>query len=244
MNHKGPLLHVDAREWLQALRGITTATNERTLIASDLWPSGVGHSAAMVDYRSAPAVSTALVVANMNSIPLDWSARMSVGGVNLSFFIVKQLPVLPPESYLDEVRCGGTYVELIVPRVLELTYTGHELGGFASDLGYPGDQPFPWDDARRHRLQSELDAIFSHMYRLDRSDVEWILDAPPPSSSFPSLKQNEIRQFGEYRTRRYVLEAFDQLRRGEVPDLGEGPGGGGLSPGHPRVPREDGRNRT
>jgi len=244
VNNKGPLLHVDTRAWIQAIRSITTATNERTLIASDLWPSGVGHSAAMVDYRSAPAVSTALVVANMNSIPLDWSARLSVGGVNLSFFIVKQLPVLPPEAYLEEVRCGGTYVELIVPRVLELTFTSHELGGFASDLGYPEERPFLWDDARRHRIQSELDAIFSHMYRLERSDVEWILDAPPPSSSFPSLKQHEMRRLGEYRTRRYVLEAFDQLRRGEFPDLGEGAGGRGLSHRRPPVPRGDGRNGT
>ncbi|MDE2764353.1 MAG: hypothetical protein OXQ94_09165 [Gemmatimonadota bacterium] len=244
MSNKAPLLNVDHGAWLQALRGITRATDERTLITSGLSSGGVGNSAPVVDYDTVPAVAAALVVANMNSIPLDWAARFSVGGVNMNFFIVKQLPVLPPEAYLEESRCGGSWVELVVPRVLELTYTGHELGGFASDLGYPGDQPFPWDDARRHRLQSELDAIFSHMYRLDRSDVEWILDAPPPSSSFPSLKQNEIRQFGEYRTRRYVLEAFDQLRRGEVPDLGEGSGGGGLSPGHPRVPREDGRNGT
>ena len=161
----------------------------------------------------------------------------------MNFFIVKQLPVLPPEAYLEEARCGGSWAELVVPRVLELTYTSDELEGFASDLGYPGDRPFPWDDSRRHQLQSELDATFAHMYRLDRSDVEWILDAPPPSSSFPSLKQHEMRRFGEYRTRRYVLEAFDQLRRGEVPDLGEGPGGG-LSHRRPPVSREDGRNGT
>ena len=57
------------------------------------------------------------------------------------------------------------------------------------------------------------------MYRLDRSDLEWILDAPAPSASFPILKRNEIKQFGEYRTQRYVLQAFDQLQRGELPDL-------------------------
>jgi len=37
----------------------------------------------------------------------------------------------------------------------------------------------------------------------------------------PSLKQHEARVFGEYRTQRYVLDAFDRLQRGEVPDLGE-----------------------
>ncbi len=57
------------------------------------------------------------------------------------------------------------------------------------------------------------------MYNLDRSDLEWILDAPEPSSSFPVLKLKEMKEFGEYRTKRYVLRAYDQLARGEVPDL-------------------------
>ena len=72
----------------------------------------------------------------------------------------------------------------MVPRVLELTYTAYDLQGFAQDLGYDGP-PFPWAEERRHQLKCELDAIFAHMYQLDRSDLEWILDAPAPSSSFP-----------------------------------------------------------
>ncbi len=142
----------------------------------------------------------------------------------MNFFIVKQLPVLPPETYLEDAVMDLKYVELVVPRVLELTYTAHNLEGFARDLGYQGP-PFTWDDERRHHLQSELDAIFSHMYRLDRADVEWILDAPPPSSSFPALKRNEIDKFGEYRTQRYVLHAYDQLARGELPNLENEPRG-------------------
>ena len=104
---------------------------------------GVGNSAPVVDYETVPAVAAALVVANMNSIPLDWAARFSVGGVNMNFFIVKQLPVLPPGAYLKDAGCGTKYVELIVPRVLELIYTGDELEGFAADLGYH-ECPFPW----------------------------------------------------------------------------------------------------
>ncbi len=60
------------------------------------------------------------------------------------------------------------------------------------------------------------------MYRLDRGELEWILDAPPPSASFPTLKANEIKRYGEYRTKRYVLAAYERLARGESPDLDEG----------------------
>lgn len=138
----------------------------------------------------------------------------------MNFFIVKQLPVFPPELYLEKASNGLGYVELIIPRVLELTYTAHDLEPFARDLGYKGP-PFVWDDDRRHQLRSELDAIYAHMYRLDRDELEWILDAPPPSASFPGLKRNEMKQFGEYRTQRYVLAAYDQMARGELPDLSE-----------------------
>ena len=136
----------------------------------------------------------------------------------MNFFIIKQLPVLPPEIYLEEGPQGLTWVELVVPRVLELTYTAWDLQPFAEDLGYDGP-PFAWDEERRHRLKSELDAIYAHMYQLDRADLEWILDAEEPSQSFPGLKRNELKEFGEYRTQRYVLQAYDQLAQGQQPSL-------------------------
>ena len=218
MSNKAPLLDVDYKCWLQAFRGITNSTNERTLLTDNFSLTGVGNSAPVISYENARAVASALILANMNSLPLDWAARFSVGGINMNFFIVKQLPVLPPETYLKEASTGHPYVQLIVPRVVELTYTSDELEGFANDLGVDGP-PFPWIDEKRHCLRCELDAIFAHMYRLTRSDLEWILDAQAPSSSFPSLKQNEMRAFGEYRTQRYVLEAFELLEHGQVPTL-------------------------
>jgi hypothetical protein len=45
--------------------------------------------------------------------------------------------------------------------------------------------------------------------------LEWILDAPYPSASFPGLKRNEIARWGEYRTQRLVLDYYDRLSRGE-----------------------------
>ena len=224
MSNKAPLLDIDSDWWLQVFRNITRATDERTFLTGNIPWGGVGNSAPVLEYENAKAIASALVMANMNSLPLDWAARFSVGGVNMNFFIVKQLPVLPPEIYLEDAVLDLKYVELVVPRVLELTYTAHDLKGFAADLGYQGP-PFPWDEDRRHRLQCELDAIFSHMYGLERSEVEWILDAPPPSSSFPALKRNEIDKFGEYRTQRYVLQAYDQLARGELPNLENEPEG-------------------
>ena len=204
--------------WIIVFRDIARATDQRTSIFAAIQGTAVGNSAPVIDYEGGRAIASSFVLANMNSLPLDWAVRFSVGGTHMNFFIVKQLPVLPPEAYLEEVRPGLKFAELVVPRVLELTYTADDLQGFARDLGYQGP-PFPWEDRRRHILQCELDAIFAHIYELDRSELEWILDAPPPSSSFPALKRNEVSEFGEYRTQRYVLQAYDQLERGEIPNF-------------------------
>ncbi len=218
MNEGGPLIHINYAEWLQAFRDITNATNERTLVFGNIPAGGTGHTAPLIHYENAKVAASALVMANMNSLPLDWAVRLSVGGTHLSFFIIKQLPILPPEAFLETSPCGPAYVELIVPRVLELTYTSYELESFARDLGYDGP-PFRWNEERRHRLRSELDAIFAHMYGLEREELEWILDAPEPGVSFPTLKRNETKRFGEYRTRRLVLDAFDRMARGDSPDI-------------------------
>ncbi|MCY4542809.1 MAG: hypothetical protein OXB95_10535 [Rhodobacteraceae bacterium] len=155
----------------------------------------------------------------MNSLPLDWAARFSVGGTNMNFYIVEQLPVLPPETYLDRVRYDlPSFVEMIVPRAVRLSYTANDLECFAKELGFIGP-PYAWNADRRHRLQCELDAIFAHMYRLDRADLEWILDPEDPSASFPTLRRKEVETFGEYRTKRLVLDAYDQLDSGRMPHL-------------------------
>ena len=207
-------------DWIQAFRNITNATNERTVITDILPRSAVGNSSPVMSYQDkTQTVASTLILANMNSLPLDWAARISVGGVNMNFFIVKQLPVLPPKAYMGDVCAGLKYAELIIPRVLELTFTTRDLEGFARDLGYDGP-PFPWDERRRHHLKCELDSIYAHMYQLERTELEWILDAPSPSLSFPALKRNEIKEFGEFRTQRYVLHAYDQLERSEIPNLG------------------------
>ena len=126
------------------------------------------------------------------------------------FFIVKQLPVLPPYRY------SRADIDFIAPRVLELTYTAWDLQPFAQDMGYHGD-PFTWNPDRRAHLRAELDAYYAHLYGLTRDELRYILDPSDiygpdfPSETFRVLKNNEIKQFGEYRTQRLVLEAWDKL---------------------------------
>ena len=151
---------------------------------------------------------------NLTSLVFDFVARHKVGGTHLNFFIIKQLPVLPPEAYSEKD------LAYIVPRVLELTFTAHDLKPFAEDLGYQGE-PFPWSPDRRHQLKCELDAYYAHLYGLERDELLYILDpqnvmprTPPPSPSPASSARNWPSSV--YRTQVRVMASMSALLLGSL----------------------------
>ncbi|WON72911.1 Eco57I restriction-modification methylase domain-containing protein [Nitrosospira sp. Is2] len=202
------------RNWLMGWRDITNATNERTVIASVVPRVGVGHTMPLLMTTREPAQVAALL-GNLGALVLDFVARVKVGGTHLTYGYLKQFPVLPPKHYTE------TDLEFIVPRVLELTYTTHDLKRWAQDLGYFGE-PFAFNPNRRAQPRAELDAYYAKLYRLTRDELRYILDPADvmaedyPSETFRVLKKNEMREFGEYCTQRLVLEAWDKLERGEL----------------------------
>lgn len=157
----------------------------------------------------------AALYANFSSIILDWIVRQKIGGSNMSFYLVKQLPIFSPSEY------RAIDLEYIVPRVLELTYNADDMCTWANELDF-GSEPFTFEPNHRATLTAELDAYFAKLYGLTREELRYILDPADvmgedyPSESFRVLKNNEIKEFGEYRTRRLVLEAWDKLERGEL----------------------------
>jgi hypothetical protein len=74
-----------------------------------------------------------------------------------------------------------------------------------------------WDEVRRAQFCAESDAYYARLYGLTRDELRYILDPKEvygedfPGETFRVLKEKEIKQFGEYRTRRLVLEAWDKL---------------------------------
>jgi hypothetical protein len=196
--------------WLLGWRDITGTGNVRTIVASLLPRVAVGNSfflalpAARAARANAEAASALL--ATLTSFVVDYCARQKVGGNHLTYSYIKQLPMLGPLT--TAAGCGWdsdlSILGWVSHRVLELTYTSHDMAAFASDAGYSGP-PFRWDPERRAILRAELDAAFFHLYGLDADDTAYILD------TFPVLRDKEVRQFGEYRTRRLVLERYAAL---------------------------------
>jgi len=77
--------------------------------------------------------------------------------------------------------------------------------------------PFKWNEPRRSRLKAELDAFYAKLYGLTEEELRYILDPKDvfgedyPGETFRVLKEKEIKQFGEYRTKRLILEAWEKL---------------------------------
>jgi hypothetical protein len=201
---------MDARSprWLLGWRDITGVEKVRTVIAEVVPRAGVGHTMPLAFSVEPPRLLAALL-GNWLSMTFDYAARQKVGGTHLTYGFLKQLPVLSPEQYLP------ADLDFIVPRVLELTYTAHDLKAWAEELGYHGE-PFVWNPDRRAQLRAELDACYARLYGLSRNELRYILDpadmmgADYPSETFRVLKEGERRAYGEYRTQRLVLEAWDQ----------------------------------
>lgn len=82
-----------------------------------------------------------------------------------------------------------------------------------SPLPFP---PFRWDDGRRARLRAELDAYYARLYGLTRDELRYILDPASvhgpdfPGETFRVLKEKEMKAYGEYRTGRLVMEAWER----------------------------------
>jgi hypothetical protein len=185
--------------WLFGWRDICRSGDERTMICSPLPRVAVGHKLPLVfTYRGG-----FLLAALWSSFVFDYITRQKFVGSSMTYFILKQLPVLPPDDFLRGVPwAGGSLDDWITERVLELCYTAWDMEPFARDLS-DREAPFVWDEGRRFKMRAELDAAFFHLYGVERDDVGYIMD------SFRAFRNNDPERFS--RTKALILEIYDAM---------------------------------
>ncbi len=206
---------LEDESFLFCFKDVTAPTNKRSMIASLVPRSGAGNTLPLVFIDDVPAQDIACLVANFNSIPLDYVARQKIQGQHLNWFVVEQLPVVP-RSKFETIRFGGKTARQIVSRaVLELSYAAHDMAPFAREMDYvtgSGDvrPPFSWNEDRRLKLRAKLDALFFLLYGIiDREDVRFVY------STFPIVEKKEVARYGRYRTRDLCLAYMNALEGGE-----------------------------
>ena len=193
--------------WVIGFKEITAPTNMRTFIAAVFPAVGFGNKVPILK-RQTEERNEWLLAANFNSLVFDFSTRQKLQGQTLNWFIVEQLPVIAPEDY--DRRFGETTArELVRDHVLRLTYTAHDMAPFARDLGYDG-LPFTWDEEERRHLRARLDALYFHLYGLDRDEADYVM------GTFPIVRRQDETAFGTYRTRDLVLAYMNALDAGDT----------------------------
>jgi hypothetical protein len=192
--------------WLLCYRDIINViADARSLQCCIVPPYGVADTIKMVRTTKGAGLAC-MLLATLNSFVADYLARQKASGYHLSFYIMKQLPVIPTDVFERPAPWSPerTLKAWLLPRVLELTYTAWDLIAFARDCGYEG-APFEWEPTRRALIRAELDAACFHLYGIARDDIGFILD------TFPVIRDRDVAEHGEYRTRRVVLEVYDAM---------------------------------
>ncbi|TFV61507.1 restriction endonuclease [Mycobacterium sp. PS03-16] len=191
-------------EWLLGWRDITGTEKVRTFVPSALPLAAVGHVFPLAFPEDA---SLARYLHGLWSTTVfDYISRQKLSGTHMTYSVVHQLAA-PPPSLFERPAPWQRHVTLgewVGAYVLELSYTSRRLQPYAKEFGDNG-APFRWETPRRAELRADLDACFFHVYGLNRDEIEHVLD------SFPIVRKYDEQDFGEYRTKRLVLEAYDRM---------------------------------
>ena len=213
--------------YVLGFKDVTAPTNVRTMIAAMLPRAGFGNTLPLLvpQMTMAPPLQArmaALLLANLASLPFDYVARQKVQGQHLNWFVLEQLPVIAadrfddplPHAFTQTARAAGlmnghhanpTVADFVIPQVLALSYTAHDLAPFARDLGYVDAAgsalpPIVWNDDERRARLAALDALFFWLYGLGADDAAYVM------AQFPIVREQDERAFGRFRTCEDVLD--------------------------------------
>lgn len=244
-----------SERWIIGFKDVTAPTNFRTFLSTILCDVGLNHKVPYIVFDEPKCNRKVLFAGLISTLAFDYFVRQKVGGTSMTYFYVRQFPVINPQdiSIEEEIK--------IMKNVFELTYTSWDIKPFADELWNYADKtlkvtlqsqwqnnaidtgghpwlppewgsdfglsqkettgcplpPFKWDDERRFIIKAELDAIYAKLYGLTTEELRYILDPQDvygpdfPGETFRVLKEKEIKQYGEYRTKRLVLEAWTRL---------------------------------
>lgn len=189
---------------------VASPTNERTLVATIIPPMVLcGHSVPtiLLEDGESDVWRPPLWVAIANSYVMDFLARTKVS-LHMTFTVLDSLP-------FPRVDRSDPRVRALVPRSLQLCCTGAEMVALWNRLASEGwvrptgssSSNFPGvvGEQERLRLSAEIDAIVARdLFDLTRHELEYVLN------TFPTQQRYQETKYGEFRSRRLILEAFDQ----------------------------------
>lgn len=134
-------------ESMLGYRWISATTNERTFIVSSFPRSGLGNSLPLILGTG----NRNFLQAAGSSLVLDYVARQMLGGSNMTFGTVNQLPIPAPSFNVSWIHLESW----VTQRVERLNRR---------------------DKVQREAIRAELDAAMFHFYGISSDDADYILE--------------------------------------------------------------------
>ena len=197
---------------------VTSPTNERTLIAALIPPQcACGHKVPTIAFAAEDEWAYMIWLAVGNSFAMDFLVRKKVA-LSMAYTVLDSLPFPRLDSHDLNART-------LVPLVLRLICCGSEMTafwnaraaeGWCEPVDIDGLPPGTEDPGERFLLRAQIDAIVARdVFGLTADELDCVLD------SFPIVRRKDEERYGEYRTKRVILELYDSV-----------------SPGNPSVARD------
>jgi hypothetical protein len=181
--------------------------NERTLIAALLPPQAVaGHKVPTISYSEPDQWFYLVWLAVANSFTMDFLVRRKVS-LTMSYTVLDSLPF--PRLEVTDPR-----FKALASLALRLTCTAPEMDDFydyaAPLVGLPSgaakDAVCLRGDEERATARAKIEAMVAlQCFQLTRKELGFIMD------TFPIVRRKDEAAHGEYRTKRVILEIYDEM---------------------------------
>ena len=162
----------DRRSARLLFKDIATAIHQRTFVCSLVPP--------LPAINASPSLSTAhpwnvmCLACQLGSFVLDFVARLRIGYLHLNYFIIEELPLVPPASVMGSE-----------PTLSKLALTLCGVSALSAPVwaSRRGDTPLAWrqswsvTDCDRLRLRCALDAVMALLYSVSMGWLRQILEA-------------------------------------------------------------------
>ncbi|MFM7848536.1 MAG: Eco57I restriction-modification methylase domain-containing protein [Rubrivivax sp.] len=200
---------------------VARADDQRSLMAALIPPGTVcGDKVPTIEFEPVNPAVTVLWLGVANSLSMDFVVRMKVS-LKMSMSLMATLP-FPRRVSAEDATARACSL------AARLSCSGPEMADFLRTLqrepALAEQELTPSDDPEeRASIAAELDVVVARdLFGLTRDEMRYLLDprdvlgADCTAETFAALRRAEEREFGEYRTRRLVMEAWDRLEAGEL----------------------------
>ena len=190
---------------------IGSATNTRSMYAAFIEDMPCGESVSTLQPAIKDVKNILSLLACLNSFTYDYSLRCRLGGINLTYSVIAETPLLSPDI-LRQSPCAklAARLNLIMPNFAPNWLELRDV--------YPDFAEHHWrklwavTEHERLRLRCILDAIVAELYGLSYDDFAWILrDDPTDPKGFWRVDKEKAK---ELRQTTLTLEAFKRLKEG------------------------------